>query len=83
MCEFYARGKTYDELHEQVRRDQWKWGKYVQDTPWKFFISAYNHTIPQRRQKDVVEDFNYMDFQGRIDMNSPEVTLACFEECEP
>ncbi|KAI0730326.1 tRNA guanosine-2'-O-methyltransferase [Fomitopsis betulina] len=80
VCEFYARGKTYDELHEQVRTNHGKWEKHVHDTSWKLFISAYNHTIPQRRQKDVVEDFNYMDFRGKVDMSNPEVTLACFEE---
>ena len=40
-------------------------------------------TIPQWRQKDVVESFSYMDFKGKIDMKNPDITLVCFEECKP
>ncbi|KAH9839294.1 tRNA guanosine-2'-O-methyltransferase [Rhodofomes roseus] len=80
VCEFYGRGKAYEELHEQTRNNREKWSQYTQDTSFKFFISAYNHTVPQKRMKDVVESFHYMDFQGKIDMNNPEIVLACFEE---
>jgi len=80
VCEFYGRGQTYEDLHEQTRHNRERWSKYTQDTSFKFFISAYNHTIPQRRMKDVVDGFGYMDFRGKIDMNSPDVVLACFEE---
>ncbi|KAH9935695.1 tRNA guanosine-2'-O-methyltransferase [Fomitopsis serialis] len=79
VCEFYGRGKTYEELHEQIRKNRERWSKYTHDTSFKFSISAYNHTIPQRRMKDVIEGFSYMDFRGRIDMHSPEVVLACLK----
>ncbi|CDO69224.1 hypothetical protein BN946_scf185042.g126 [Trametes cinnabarina] len=80
VCEFYARGRTYEEVHErnQMRAPQWQ--KYVDDTSFKFLVTAFNHTIPQWRQRDVVESFSYMDFQGKIDMKNPDITLACFEE---
>ncbi|KAH9942477.1 tRNA guanosine-2'-O-methyltransferase [Epithele typhae] len=80
VCEFYARGKTYDELHENTRLQKPRWEKYYVDTSFKFLITAFNHTIPQWRQTIVVESFSYMDFQGKIEMKNPEITLAVFEE---
>ncbi|KAH9892792.1 tRNA guanosine-2'-O-methyltransferase [Cubamyces lactineus] len=80
ICEFYARGKTYEELHRENRSRASQWQKYAADTSFKFMVTAFNHTIPQWRQKDVVEGFSYMDFQGKIDMKNPEIVLTCFEE---
>ena len=81
VCEFYARGKSYEEVHERNRLRKPQWEKYIEGTSFKFMVTAFNHTIPQWRQKDVVESFSYMDFQGKIDMKNPDITLACFEEC--
>ncbi|RDX42082.1 tRNA guanosine-2'-O-methyltransferase [Lentinus brumalis] len=80
VCEFYARGKSYEEMHERNRLRKPQWEKYIADTSFKFMVTAFNHTIPQRRQRDVVEGFAYMDFQGKIDMKNPDITLSCFEE---
>ncbi|KAI8993886.1 tRNA guanosine-2'-O-methyltransferase [Trametes punicea] len=80
VCEFYARGKTYEEVHQQNRSRVALWQRYVHDTSFKFLVTAFNHTIPQWRQREVVESFSYMDFQGKIDMKNPDITLACFEE---
>ena len=57
------------------------WEKYIEDTSFKFLVTAFNHTIPQWRQKDVVESFSYMAFRGKIEMKNPDITLAVFEEC--
>ncbi|KAI0085178.1 tRNA guanosine-2'-O-methyltransferase [Irpex rosettiformis] len=78
--ELYATGKTYDEIHEQNKASKHLWEKYIQDTSFKFKVEAYNHSIPQRRQKEVVVAFSYMGWLGKIDMKNPEVTLYCFEE---
>ncbi|KAL1942032.1 hypothetical protein VTO73DRAFT_6562 [Trametes versicolor] len=80
VCEFYARGKTYEEMHRQNRIRAPQWEKYAADTSFKFLVTAFNHTIPQRRQTEVVESFDYMDWQGKIDMKHAEVTLFCLEE---
>jgi tRNA (guanine10-N2)-methyltransferase len=57
------------------------WDRFVEDTSFKFVINAYMHTIPQRRQREVVETFSYMGFKGKIDMKNPDIVLCCFEEC--
>lgn len=81
MYEFYARGATYEELHENNKAARPKWQKYVPDTSFKFFVNGYNQSIPKARQRQVIEDFSYMDFLGKIDLKTPEVTMGCFEEC--
>ncbi|THH31329.1 hypothetical protein EUX98_g2848 [Antrodiella citrinella] len=80
ICEFYARGKTYEELHMQTRADPSKWARYVENTSFKMKVTAYNHSIPQTRARDVVEDFSYMGMLGKIDMIQPEITFVCYEE---
>ncbi|VDC06429.1 unnamed protein product [Peniophora sp. CBMAI 1063] len=80
IYEFYARGASYDELHAANALARPQWEKYIADTSFKFFVNGYNQSIPQRRQREVIENFSYMDFLGKIDMKTPEVVLGCFEE---
>lgn len=81
MHEFYASGKTYEELHERTRQRSDLWSRYVPDTSFKFRVDGYNHSIPQKRQTAIVESFAFMDFLGKIEMKTPEITLCVFEEC--
>nr|VWO99928.1 Lysophospholipase 1 (EC (Phospholipase B 1) [Ganoderma boninense] len=80
VCEFYARGRSYEEVHERNQMRYAAWEKYIEGTSFKFLVTAFNHTIPQWRQKDVVESFAYMDFRGKIEMKNPDITLTVFEE---
>ena len=82
VSELYASGTTYEEIHEQVRRNHDKWSRYVSDTTFKFSVTGYANAIPQDRQREVINSFHWMDLQGRIDMKAPEVTFVCHEECE-
>lgn len=81
IYEFYGQGASYDELHEANQTCEPLWRRYVQDTSFRFLVTAYQHKIPQSRQRDVIESFSYMGFLGKIDMKNPEITLTCFEEC--
>ena len=81
MFEFYGQGDTYEALHAANLRNETLWHRYVKDTSFRFLVTAYNHTIPQSRQRDVIESFAYMGFLGKIDMKTPDITLTCFEEC--
>ncbi|KAF6761256.1 RNA methylase [Ephemerocybe angulata] len=80
IYDYYGHGSSYEQLHEITKSNRSKWEPYVPDTSFKFFISAYNHKIPQRRQREVIEGFAYMDFQGEIDMKTPQMVCSCFEE---
>jgi len=81
LCDLYASGTTYEEIHEQVRRNKDKWSHYISDTTFKFSVTGYANKIPQDRQRDVINSFHWMDLRGNIDMKHPEVTFVCHEEC--
>ena len=81
VYEFYASGRRYEELHEQNRSSRNLWEKYIPETSFKFVVNAYNHSISKARQREVIENFSYMGFMGKIDLVNPEITLGCFEEC--
>ncbi|KAK7676870.1 hypothetical protein QCA50_020206 [Cerrena zonata] len=57
-----------------------KYSQYIENTSFKFIVTAYNHSVPQSRQRQVVESFSYMALLGKIDMKTPDVTFMCFEE---
>ncbi|KAL0577032.1 hypothetical protein V5O48_004966 [Marasmius crinis-equi] len=80
IYEFYCQADNYEELHRQNQANRHLWERYIEDTSFKFSVQAYNHKIPQRRQKEVVENFAYMGFSGKIDMKTPEIIMGCFEE---
>ncbi|KAJ6475317.1 S-adenosyl-L-methionine-dependent methyltransferase [Mycena vitilis] len=80
IYEFYAQGGNYDELHAVNKGRSQLWSPYAHDTSFKFLVTAYNHKIPETRQRAVVESFSYMGFLGRIDMKNPQVIMGCFEE---
>ncbi|KAF9054991.1 tRNA guanosine-2'-O-methyltransferase [Hymenopellis radicata] len=80
VYEYYGHAATYEQVHAINLENRSKWEKYIPDTSFKFIITGFNHTIPQRRQREVVETFSYMGFLGKIDMKNPEITLACYEE---
>ncbi|KAF9263408.1 tRNA guanosine-2'-O-methyltransferase [Marasmius fiardii PR-910] len=82
VFEFYCQGDNYEQLHHRNQDNRHLWSEYIGDTSFKFAVSAYNHKIPQRRQKEVVESFSYMGFLGKIDMKTPDIVMGCFEEYE-
>lgn len=79
--ELWARGHSYDELHKVNRENEALWSIYKENASFKFVLSAVHHRIPQRRFKETIESFSYMDLQGPIDMKDPDNTLTCMEEC--
>jgi tRNA (guanine10-N2)-methyltransferase len=83
VYEFYARGSTYEEMHARNREASDRWSCFAQDTSFKFTVLGYNHTIPNKRQREVCEGFAYMNYFGKIDLKNPELILGCFEECKP
>ncbi|KAH9985810.1 tRNA guanosine-2'-O-methyltransferase [Russula compacta] len=74
------KGRTYEEVHERNKASRHLWEKYIPDTSFKFVVNGYNRSISKGRQREIIEDFAYMGFMGRIELLSPEVTIGCFEE---
>jgi hypothetical protein len=80
--ELWAEAATKEELHDETRRNRYLWEGLGDQQSWKFDVTATNHTIPMERQKEVIEEFAYMDYQGPIDMKKASLVVTYFEECE-
>jgi hypothetical protein len=52
-----------------------------ENSPFRFTVSAVNHTTRKERIRSIIESFSYMAFLGPIELKTPEVTLSCLEEC--
>ncbi|CAE6438525.1 unnamed protein product [Rhizoctonia solani] len=81
IYESWAHGASYDELHAMNKGNRaiWDTDEY-QSTRFRFNVMAYSHTISKERQRDIMNSFAYMGYQGKIDMNNPEFIMACIEE---
>lgn len=80
IYQFYARGSSYEEMHERNRDVRSQWSQYIPDTSFKFVIDGYNRSITQSRQREIINGFSYMAMLGKIDMNNPQIMFGCFEE---
>jgi len=76
----WADAPTYEAIHVKNNENEEIWAAYKKAT-FKFNVTAMYHTIPETRQKSIIEEFSYMAYEGAIDLKRPEVTLQYFEEC--
>ncbi|KAG8805920.1 hypothetical protein FRC18_006418 [Serendipita sp. 400] len=80
VYELWVVASSKEELHHRNHEISCIW-KPFENHSFRFDVTAINHTIPMTRQRDIIEDFAYMDYKGDIDMKNPSVVLAYFEEC--
>lgn len=80
MYEVWGVGKTYEELHEDVRlRTERLWKQYRTNS-FKFEIDCCHGSRSSSEQREIIESFRYMDMQGPIIMNKPEYHFTIFED---
>jgi len=82
IYEFYATGTTYDELHANIKAlPHSTWTQY-KDASFKFSIDAFCGKRTMAQQREIVEEFGYLPFKGRIKLKTPDVEFVVFEEWE-
>lgn len=79
IYELLGEGVTYEQLHASTKSNKSIWDKYQQNS-FRFEVTAVNHTIPSERKVKIMEDFEYMEFQGPITLADASVVLTYFEE---
>ncbi|KAI9313806.1 hypothetical protein BX666DRAFT_2140306, partial [Dichotomocladium elegans] len=79
MYELWGEGKTYEDVHEEVKSRPERWDAY-KDVSFKFTVSAFNSTVSRDRQLSVINSFSYLGFEGPIDMKNPAVQFAVLED---
>ncbi|KAL7418709.1 hypothetical protein Q5752_006392 [Cryptotrichosporon argae] len=75
----YAHATSYDDLHAQLRA---RGDRVVDDADKSFRISvdACNNNIMDRRFREIVRSFPYLELRGKIDLKAPEVEYVVMED---
>ncbi|KAF2276027.1 tRNA guanosine-2'-O-methyltransferase [Westerdykella ornata] len=77
--ELWGRGPSYEALHESVKiNTSHLWAKY-KDVSFKFTVDCFQGTRTTAEQRDIIESFSYLAFEGPIRMKDPEVSFQVFE----
>ena len=80
--EHWATGATYDELHEAIKRDTPdRWAGF-REPSFKFTIDTYQGSRSSGQQRDIINTFAYLPFEGPIRMKSPDHEFTAFEQWE-
>src|SRR5436190_3095884 len=72
IYELWGQGKTYPELHADVRtRTETRWTLY-KSMSFKFVIDSYAGKRSAKEKSELIHSFSYLGFQGQIKMIEPE-----------
>ncbi|KAK9447959.1 S-adenosyl-L-methionine-dependent methyltransferase [Limtongia smithiae] len=83
VFEVWGCGATLEELHEDMRRrTQDEWPKYKQES-FRFDIISFQGSRTSSEQRQIMESFDFLDFQGPIRMRDAKHTFTVVEEYVP
>ncbi|KAH8598794.1 S-adenosyl-L-methionine-dependent methyltransferase [Bisporella sp. PMI_857] len=80
IYELWGRGSTYEELHEDVRRrSEHLWPLY-KSSSFKFSVDAFQGTRSSSEQRELINAFRFLAFEGPIKMKGAEQEFCISEE---
>ncbi|RMZ87757.1 hypothetical protein DV736_g5014, partial [Chaetothyriales sp. CBS 134916] len=83
IYELWGSGSDYESLHTDVRaRSQHLWSRYQHDVRFKFSIDSYFGKRSAGEQREIINQFAYFGFQGKVDMKRPDQEWCLMEEWE-
>ncbi|KAI8869203.1 tRNA guanosine-2'-O-methyltransferase [Ramicandelaber brevisporus] len=78
--ELWTTGSSLDELLANVQRDtQHYWPKYMQSS-FKFIVDSFGQSYSAQKQRDIINRFAFLPFQGKIDLKNPNVEFCVFHD---
>ena len=80
IYELWGSGSTYSELHDSVRLLASTEASKYRDVSFKFKYDSFRGSKPLAVQRDCINSFAWLDFQGPIELVNPEQTFVIFEE---
>lgn len=82
IYELWGAGTSYAELHEDVRRrSEHLWTRFRKSS-FRFSVVGFQYKIKTSEQRDIIETFSYMGFEGSIVMKDAEAEFFVFLEHE-
>ncbi|KAE8452385.1 hypothetical protein EG329_001085 [Mollisiaceae sp. DMI_Dod_QoI] len=80
IYEVWGKGTSYEEVHENVRNiSQHLWHLY-KDVSFKFSFDAFQGSRSTSEQRNLIEDFRFLGFEGPIKMKGAEQDFCICEE---
>ncbi|OAD75428.1 hypothetical protein PHYBLDRAFT_132663, partial [Phycomyces blakesleeanus NRRL 1555(-)] len=79
IYELWGEGKNYAEVHTMVKENPERWPAYNEKS-FKFSVSGFGSTISVPEQRDIINSFSFLAFDGPIDMKNPEVQFGVMED---
>lgn len=80
--ELWGAGEDYNTLHADVRsRTEHLWENYKVES-FRFTFDSFQGSRPNQEQRDLIESFSYMAFEGPIVLSTPAHKFRVFEHYE-
>ena len=80
IYELWASGATYNDLHARVRSSALTKRTEYSTSSFRFDIDTYQGRRSPSDQRQLIESFDYLDFNGPIKMRYPEQRYCIFED---
>ncbi|XP_076038708.1 tRNA (guanine(10)-N(2))-methyltransferase TRMT11-like [Oratosquilla oratoria] len=79
--ELWGEGKTLTELHQNVKNASKEMinPHLTEDKSFKIRVETFNKTLKSNEKLAKIEAFDYLPFQGRVDLNNADTSLTLIE----
>jgi tRNA (guanine10-N2)-methyltransferase len=82
VYEIWGTGSSYTELHGAVKSHSKHLWHIYKDASFKFSLDCFQNTRSMEEQRKIIEEFQYLGFEGPIRMKNPDQDFCIFEEWE-
>lgn len=76
----WASAETKEELFVSMKAGTDMHKEYYQTCSFKFKVDAFGYSMPMNEQLQRIESFAWMNYQGPIDLKTPDVVFTYFED---
>ena len=81
IYELWGHGHDYASLHAGVRsRSKRLWSRYEHNVSFKFSVDTYGGKRSSSEQREIINQFAYLGFKGKIEMKNPDREWSVMEE---
>ncbi|CAD1812257.1 unnamed protein product [Candida parapsilosis] len=82
IYELWGEGESYEQLHESVKGNSSNKFEVYKNVTFKFDFEGYKGRQNSKAKKAIIESFEYLGFQGAVDLKSPKECFTVIEEYE-
>ncbi|KAJ1919147.1 hypothetical protein H4219_002196 [Mycoemilia scoparia] len=78
ICEYWAEGKTYEELFEKIKQNPERNMLYKKDS-FKFNVDVFGGSNTEEEKLRKINNFSFLPFKGPIDLKKPNQEFMVYE----